>query len=61
MASPLSAPGCWTMKAHGQLYFYEIDDENVMRTLYLYYRRESSLPAIYTDFLDFMDKNRQEE
>ena len=49
------------MKPTDQLYFYEIDDENVMRTLYLYYRRESSLPAIYTDFLDFMDKNRQEE
>ena len=49
------------VKPTDQLYFYEIDDENVMRTLYLYYRRESSLPAIYTDFLDFMDKNRQEE
>ncbi len=47
------------VKPTDRQYFYQIDDENVVRTIYLYARRDVLMPAIAKDFLEFMEEKRQ--
>lgn len=47
------------VKPTDKLYFYQIDDEKVVRTIYLYHRKDAPMPPIARDFLEFMEENRQ--
>ena len=47
------------VKPTDRLYFYQIDDSNVVRTIYLYHRKDAPMPPIARDFLAFMEEKRQ--
>ncbi|MGE4275878.1 MAG: LysR family transcriptional regulator [Lawsonibacter sp.] len=47
------------VKPTDRQYFYQIDDDNVVRTIYLYCRKDTPMPPIAADFQAFMEEKRQ--
>lgn len=47
------------VKPTDRLYFYQVNDPNVTRTIYLYHRKDAVMPRAAREFLDFMEEKRQ--
>jgi len=48
------------VKPTDRMFFYQIDDENVVRSIYLYHRKDASLSPVAREFLGFMEEKREE-
>lgn len=44
------------VKPTNQLWFYKIDDPDVIRNIFIYHRKDIIMPTIAKDFLDFMEE-----
>lgn len=49
----------WHVKNTDSLFFYKLDDENVVRTIFLYSKKNYKLSTIAQDFAEFITENPQ--